>query len=303
MKVNFNNNYINSTKCSEYKNSKVASSTNFTGKNSSLLKIIFDPFANSNNKTVNWVTDKIARAYSPVLRSKSVEKFVTKYEKSNIAAHLSAIIATTISALYITKTLGNKKLDTEKRRTLAINQALVAVTSLAGSYGLEKLVAKPIDGYTNKQGQHVDGFVDRFRKANIEYINNLEDAELERLRLKNIKLEEVNFEKINLEELLKNKNVSDSQIESLKETPILKEIQKFLSPAELISAERAKRVNKIIDKWVDGIRVAKTLIIFGFIFRFFAPVVVTPVANAIGSKINSKKQPKAAEQKPAEVKK
>jgi len=304
VKITFNNNYISSTKYSSNKNLRSKSKPNFTGGNS-FLKVLFDPFSDSNNKAVNWLTDKIAKGYAPILRSKPVEKFVTKYKNTNITAHLSAVIASTITLFYIKKTLENDKLDSKKRTTLAINQALVAIVSLLGSYKLEKIVAKPIDGYDEiitkkvdgkkikEKGKHIEGFVDKFRKVNTEEIN---------AEAKNIKLEDIDVKKLELEELLRSKKIDDSQIESLIKNPVLETLKKHLSAEELIEAERIKRLGKI-DKWVDGIRVAKTLIIFGFIFRFFAPVVVTPIANAIGNKLNAKKEPKTVEQKPAEIKK
>lgn len=294
MKVIFNNNYINSTKHLSDKKLKSKSNPAFTGRNS-FLKILFDPFSDSNNKAINWLTDKIAQGYTPALKSKLVEKFITKYKNTNITAHLSAIIASTISLFYIVKTLGNEKLDSKKRKTLAINQGLVAVTSLAGSYGLEKLVAKPIDGYDKviikkvngekiKEKKYIEGFVDKFRKINTEEIN---------AEAKNIKLTDIDVKKLELDELLRSKKIDESQIKNLIKNPVLETLKKYLSPEELIEAERIKRLGKI-NKWVDGIRVAKTLIIFGFIFRFFAPVFVTPLANAIGNKLNTKKASKTA---------
>lgn len=46
---------------------------------------------------------------------------------------------------------------------------------------------------------------------------------------------------------------------------------------------------KMIDKYKVGIKAAASMMIFGIMYRFIAPVAVTPVANHIGNKIQDKK--------------
>lgn len=49
----------------------------------------------------------------------------------------------------------------------------------------------------------------------------------------------------------------------------------------------SKTVSKAqIDNWVKGIDSAKKIIIFSTMYRFIAPVLVTPIANYLGNKIN-----------------
>lgn len=63
----------------------------------------------------------------------------------------------------------------------------------------------------------------------------------------------------------------------------------------------AKQINKFVDrytavnitmpkigKYIDGIKCAQSIIIFGTVYRFIAPVIVTPIANHIGNKLKDK---------------
>lgn len=60
-----------------------------------------------------------------------------------------------------------------------------------------------------------------------------------------------------------------------------------------------KEVNKTIDadkldKMSAGLKVAKSMIAVDLVYRFIAPVIVTPIANRIGNRMNEKKLAKAA---------
>ena len=48
-----------------------------------------------------------------------------------------------------------------------------------------------------------------------------------------------------------------------------------------------------LEKQAKGIDIAKKLIIFDTMYRFIAPVLVTPLANHIGNKMQEKKNPTA----------
>ena len=49
---------------------------------------------------------------------------------------------------------------------------------------------------------------------------------------------------------------------------------------------------KLLSKYKAGFSAAKSIIIFGTIYRFISPVLVTPIANKIGNKVNAKKAEK-----------
>lgn len=60
---------------------------------------------------------------------------------------------------------------------------------------------------------------------------------------------------------------------------------------------------EVIATYKEGIKVASSLMIFGMMYRFIAPVLVTPIANAIGNRIQkNKKAELVAVQKASEKK-
>lgn len=61
---------------------------------------------------------------------------------------------------------------------------------------------------------------------------------------------------------------------------------------EAINTGLAKMEPDKLRKCVKGIDVAKKIMIFDIIYRFIAPVFITPVANHIGNKINEKQNTK-----------
>lgn len=82
--------------------------------------------------------------------------------------------------------------------------------------------------------------------------------------------------------------------------------------AYTISKYAGKQVNKFTDKFMAaniksdiqdlakykrGIKAASSMMIFGMMYRFISPVLVTPIANHIGNKMEENKQAKLAETK------
>lgn len=61
----------------------------------------------------------------------------------------------------------------------------------------------------------------------------------------------------------------------------------------------ANQGNPKLSTYMKGFDVAKGLLIFSIMYRYIAPVVVTPLASKLGNYIFGKDEKKAAEQKPA----
>lgn len=72
---------------------------------------------------------------------------------------------------------------------------------------------------------------------------------------------------------------------------ISKPVNKFIDRFIAVNA-----TNKKIGKYVDGIKCAQSMIIFGTIYRFIAPVVMTPIANHIGNKLEERNEAKLKQQ-------
>ena len=66
----------------------------------------------------------------------------------------------------------------------------------------------------------------------------------------------------------------------IKDNPTMKKAEK----ATKIATKRALHTQKL-EKWQKGMNQIRQLVIFGTAYRFFAPVLVTPIANAIGNSL------------------
>lgn len=167
------------------------------------VKKFFKPF----NRFTNKLKTKIAFGLAKFLGNKNVASTLKKLKSikfidKNLVAHCSALTGLVLSGFYVKKTLENDKLDPNKRRTLAINQALVCGFSTVSAY--------TINGFTDKS---VNKFTDRYL------------------------------------------------------------------------AVHGKESFKTLEMYKNGINAAKSIMIFGLIYRFIAPVFVTPIANHIGNKM------------------
>lgn len=174
---------------------------------SKLFNFITVPFKKYEDK----LTTKIAKLIVPLFRFKSVKQFVeaTKSSKRLIPI-LSTITSTVLTGFYIQQTLKNKNLDSNKRNTLAINQALTALVATTCGWIVDDKTNKFIEKH----------FADKYSAVNVR--------------------------------------------------------------------------NTQAKKLFHGINQAKSMIVFGLIYRYFGPVIVTPIANHIGNKLNEKKEAKEA---------
>ncbi len=162
------------------------------------------------------VTDFIAKSLGKVLDTKTAVNIIEKTKKSKyLVANLNAAASVVVSGFYIKKTLGNDKLDPEKKKTLAINQAVVWGVATVLGYSMNGAVSKEIDKVVEK--------FDTLNKHNVDKIN--------------------------------------------------------------------------LGKYKNGIKVASQLMIFDMVYRYLAPVVVTPIANRIGQRLQEKKAAQAAQEK------
>lgn len=157
----------------------------------------------------NHILHNTAKGIVKILETDSFKSFYKWTKDKNMIPHLLCLTSIILSGFYVQQTLTNKKLDEQKRKTLAINQTAVAALSAVMSY--------TFDG---KASKYISKFADRFTAINAK--------------------------------------------------------------------------NERLGVYLDGINAAKSIIIFGTIYRFIAPVIVTPIANHIGNKLNEKKEAKMA---------
>lgn len=178
------------------------------------LKEFFAPAT----KRIKAINDKIETALADFISENILDSTPARWlvgktkDSEKLPLHLGTLTGTTLSLFYIKKTLENDKLDSQKKKTLAINQGATTVLSTILSYSFDKLLQSKRDE-----------FIEKFKKINAD-----------------------------------------------------------VNP-------------KLLSKYESGIRTAAQLMVFQTIFRFVAPVAVTPIANHIGNKLQEKKEKQEAE--------
>lgn len=109
---------------------------------------------NAGNPSFNGVYDKattwLAKNYTAKLYTSSAAEFLSnKTEKLDSVINGMQILGSVIvSGMYMIQTLLNKKLDEERRRTLAVNQGLTFVAATVGGLVADKKLDKAWERFT-----------------------------------------------------------------------------------------------------------------------------------------------------------
>ena len=197
---------------------------------------------------------------APFLDFKPIRWFANKTKDvDGMVNHLNVASSAAISGMYIKKTLDNDKLDKDRRNTLAINQTLVFAVSTAGSYLLDDSLG---NWWNNTVTPKYAGiFLDEKDKM-AEFIQK--NKEIRKF----------------------NKTASkDAKKDMLK---VMDYVKKEINP-DSIKLEK-------LNTRLKGMDVAKKLFIFATVYRYIAPILVTPLANRIGDRYLQYKKAKEAEQ-------
>lgn len=163
-------------------------------------------------KLYGQLTTGLARILGKSIDNDYAIGLFDKTKNNDMFTHLMVLGSTIMSGFYIKKTLDSDKLDPKKKKTLAVNQAVVWGVSTVMAYTFEKMINKKFKA-----------FVDEFKSVFTKRYGTMQD------------------EMINL------------------------------------------------PKYESGLRLVRSAIIVGTVYRYIAPVLVTPIANAIGNKVNEKK--------------
>lgn len=208
--------YKNNIQSNNYSQYRMDTKLSFKGPNIVKKKNIFDKIGEAYSKVMSPAEDKMAKWFVKLLEKKPVERLARKISehpsiKNKLTAHLIVLGSTALSAFYAIKTYNNKNMDEDKRKTLAINQALV--------WGVSTIMAYSFDNWARTK------FNDKILK-------------------------------------------------------------KFTIANGKLAKENPKKLKTL----TTGMEIARTIVIVDMVYRFIAPVIVTPLANYIGNRINKKKQ-------------
>ncbi len=270
---------------------------------------IFKPFSDFYDKC----TDAVAKHFTAkVVDSKPMNYVADKLKNSNnLFQHCLTTGSLITSGLYMEKTLTNDKLDKDRKKTLEVNQGLTFIVSTIGAYSLDKYLKSWWENVTAKYvGLQVndENFHTNFKKINegITEINK---------RLKQNPNEDVSKIADKVKEDLKMPKKgekgylgcteylehavkgaledADNGVKSVDKLDLNKYIDK------LVKAKSMPKLSDELSGKVKGMGLLRTMLVFGFVYRFFVPVVVTKPANWLCEKYLSNKKAKAEQNQKA----
>lgn len=218
---------------------------------------VLAPFTRAMDKLTDW----ISKNYTEKLYTSKLAGYLAKKadKLSSVVDHMQVMGSIIISGMYMTQTLKNKQLDEDRRRTLAINQGLTFAVSTIGSYVIDDMLDSKWEKLTTKYAAKEIG--DDKLAEKIAKLNKQLRAEFD-----------------------------------AKQTVGASRKQNKFKPVTVLKYIEDNMPNTTLEKRLRGMGVLKKLVVFGTVYRFLAPVLVTPIANSLGEKYISKKKAKAAEQ-------
>lgn len=227
---------------------------------------LFKPITDAYEKMTDSIADKFT---SKFVDSKPLDWLADKLKNSkNLFQHCLTVGSVITSGLYMQRTLTNKELDKDRKNTLAVNQGLTFAVSTVGAYALDKYVKGWWDNVTARFAGHLLGD----NKFYSDYLANKAAVIKEN------------------KELLAASKASNIKPE-LKEMPsVIKSIENNSFYKSLLS--NAGDDAKTLMTKVKGMSPLRTMIVFGFVYRYFVPVVVTKPANILCEKYLAHKKAK-----------
>lgn len=99
--------------------------------------------------------DGLAKNIAKVINQDGMQNFSNKYKDSNFPMHIVALTDILTTATFIHETNRSKKIEEERKKTLAYNAAISTGLSILSSYVVDKLLDKP-----------TEKFIENFKKAN-----------------------------------------------------------------------------------------------------------------------------------------
>ena len=255
------------------------------------------------------ITEPLSNFYEKVASKGGFQKFIAKFSKTNSFTHLMVADSCFLSGFYMINTLRNKKIKKEQKPQMLINDALTLGVSTAGAYLLDDKVTKVVDKLSNSYfSKNQDFYINKAKESakNLaqktgimdDIFNAAKDASDEGIGAVTQKIGE------QLSGIVANGNktkafqISAEKLQEVKEgvSNAIKSNKGNMEGAKkaaagLIDDVYDKLAGKAeADKIIPGINKIKTLVIFGIIYRYLGPVVVTPIANKLSSKFFSNKK-------------
>ena len=255
------------------------------------------------------ITEPLSNFYEKVASTGGFQKFISKFSKTNSFTHLMVAESCFLSGFYMINTLRNKKIKKEQKPQMLINDALTLGVSTSGAYLLDDKVTKVVDNLSNSYfTKNQDFYINKAKESakNLAQKTGIMDDIFN--AAKEASDDGINAVTRKIGEQLSGIVAKGNKTKALQiSADKLKEDQEGVSnaiksnkgnmegatkaAAGLIDDVYDKLAGKVeADKVIPGINKIKTLVIFGIIYRYLGPVVVTPIANKLSSKFFSNKK-------------
>ncbi len=278
-----------------------------------------------NNKDVNFsggVSGVVRQFTDKVICNKYTVGAIQAYEKkalslkpiSNVInklansprgfTHLMVLESIFLTGFYMFNTAKNKKIEKEQKFPLMLNDFLVTALATVLNYTLDSSVSKSIKRIQdNVKGKQRKNIISEMIKG-IELPDVLKGKE--DFLSKEVAGESVKFAADTATDAMqkarngiihdiahKIKQVADPEKIIETTSKEYKDITTFVANIDDDKIKKAAAMINRSDKIISGIGLCKTMIIFTLIYRFLGPVVMTPIANKISSKVKHNKEKKA----------
>ncbi|MDD3237600.1 MAG: hypothetical protein PHV37_05825 [Candidatus Gastranaerophilales bacterium] len=214
------------------------------------------------------------------------QKAVGKFSKcSNSYKHLLTLESFIITGFYMFNTSRNKKMEKNQKFPLMLNDFLVTAFATAVGYAVDGKINKTVSDVT-------DCFKESVKNKTIMETGILSAVPKDKLKAAAGSIKKDGLKK-GIDGLIEN-------ISSVVDESTAKAVRKGLTDNAVSGASDAVTKSlKNIDKAARGLSAAKSLVIFGFIYRYLGPVLMTPIANKLSSKIQHRKKANAEGAQPA----
>lgn len=293
---------INSITPMQYKNTTTSPRMNKAQTSPAFKGIVPQPVVNG-----------LSNFYEGVASKGGFQKFIKWFSNSNKSfTHLMVAESCFLSGFYMINTLRNKKIKKEQKPQMVINDALTLGVSTAGAYLLDGKITNIVSKLAEKYFvNHKDFYAQLGSK-----IKEAANEDLVKKVVEAVKVNEPEKLKAGVEnvakfagEQLKGLVGKEGQLKAFQITPDkLSEVQNSIKQAVVNNAGDVQKASEAVknaasdafnslaaraeaDKIIPGINKLKTIVIFGIIYRYLGPVVITPIANKISAKFFDKKKP------------
>ena len=98
-------------------------------------------------KKTNWFTKKMAEWYGkPLIESEKAAKLSEKLANmpGDVTQHMATLGSLITSSVYVQRTLSNKDMDPDRKKTLAVNQALCFVVPTIAAYTVDNMIKNKV---------------------------------------------------------------------------------------------------------------------------------------------------------------